>query len=146
MNRYLTSLAIVGASLSSLFVVGCGDDDDGLSVAEFREQANAICAQGSQDIGAAAGPVFGNDSASPEELQEALDAIVSISNRQLDDIDALQAPSDLEDDVAAMIAEGRSATDVAEAQGLGFFESEDDPWARTGELAAGLGLDACSGG
>ena len=71
---------------------------------------------------------------------------MSISNRQLDDIDALEAPSDLEDDVAAMISEGRSATDAAEAQGLGFFESEDDPWARTGELAAGLGLDACSGG
>ena len=146
MNRYLTSLAIVGVSLPSLFLVGCGDDDDGLTVAEFREQANAICAQGNQDIGAAAGPVFGNESASPEELQEALDAIVSISNRQLDDIDALQAPSDLEDDVAAMIAEGRSATDAAEAQGLGFFESDDDPWARTGERAAGLGLDVCSGG
>ena len=44
-----------------------------------------------------------------------------------------------------MVAEGRSATDVAEAQGLGFFETEDDPWQRTGELASGLGLDACSG-
>lgn len=146
MNRHLTSLAIVGVLLPTLFLAGCGDDDAGLTAAEFREQANAICAQGNQDIGEAAGPVFGNESATPDDLQSALDAIVSISNRQLDDIEALAAPADLEDDVAALVTEGRSATDTAEAQGLGFFESEDDPWARTGELAAGLGLDACSGG
>ena len=41
---------------------------------------------------------------------------------------------------------GRADTDAAEAMGLGFFENETDSWARTGELAVGLGLDACAGG
>ncbi len=129
-----------------LVLAGCGEDDQRLTAAEFRDQANAICAQGSQDIGEAAGSVFGSEAPAPEDLQSALDAIVSISNRQLDDVEALAAPSDLEDDVADFVAEGRSATDTAEAQGLAFFETDDDPWARTGELATGLGLDACSGG
>lgn len=146
MNKYLTSVTMVGVSLGMLFVAGCGDDDESLTATEFRDQANAVCAQGNQDIGEAAGAVFGSDSPSPEDMQAALDAIVSISNRQLDEIEALGVPSDLEEDVAAMISEGRAATDVAEAQGLGFFESDDDPWARTGELALDLGLDACSGG
>jgi hypothetical protein len=137
---------MVGVSLGMLFLAGCGSDDDGVTAAEFREQANAICAQANQDIGAAVGAVFANDSATPDQLQAALDEIVSVSDRQLDDIEALEAPSDLEDDVAALIAEGRSATDAAEAQGLAFFETDEDPWARTGELAVGLGLDACSGG
>ncbi len=129
-----------------LVLAGCGEDDQRLTTAEFRDQANVICAQGNQDIGEAAGSVFGSEAPTPEDLQSALDAIVSISNRQLDDIEALAAPSGLEDDVADFVAEGRSATDAAEAQGLAFFETDDDPWARTGELATGLGLHACSGG
>lgn len=145
MNRHLAPLAIVGISFGSLLAAGCGDDG-GMTATEFRERANGICADGNQEIGAAVGAVFGNDSPTPDDLQEALDTIVSISNRQLDDIEALDVPSDLENEVAALVAEGRSATDVAEAQGLAFFESEDDPWARTGELAVELGLDACSGG
>lgn len=146
MNRHLTTATMISASLSMLVLAGCGDDDQSLTAAEFRDQANAICAQGNQDIGEAAGSVFGSEAPAPEDLQSALDAIVSISNRQLDDIEELDAPSDLEDEVADLVEEGRSATEAAEAQGLAFFESDDDPWARTGELASGLGLDACSGG
>ncbi len=43
-----------------------------------------------------------------------------------------------------MLAEGRTATDAAEAQGPAFFANDDDPWAKAGEMAADLGLDACA--
>jgi hypothetical protein len=145
MNRQLATLTIFGVFLSAALVVSCGSDDQGLSITDFRDQANAICAKGNQDIGEAVGAVFGSDSPTPESMQAALDTIVSVSRQQLDDIEALAPPSAIKDDVKEMIAEGRSATDTAEGQGLGFFESDDDPWARTGELAVGLGLNACSG-
>ncbi len=145
MNRHIRAVLIVSIAFGAS-VAACGDDDDALTPTEFRDQANAICAQGTNDIGAAVGSVFGNDTPTPEQLQEALDSIVSITRQQFDDVEALAVPQDLADDVDAMLAEGRSATDAAEAQGLGFFESEDDPWTRTAEMATALGLDACSGG
>jgi hypothetical protein len=144
-----------------LFGAGCGDDDSSaaasssdsssaaagtLTAAEFRDQAEAICTQANQEIDAAVGQVFGAETdPTPDQLQEALDTIIAVSRRQLDDIGSLAEPSDMTADVEALVAEGRSATDAAEAQGLGFFENDDDPWAHTAELAAGLGLDACSG-
>ena len=140
-----TKLLITGCVGVTLMLTACGNDDSGLTAAEFHDQANAICVRGDQEIGAAVGSVFGGEEVGPEQLQAALDTIVSVSRRQLDQITALDPPSSLRDDVKEMVAEGRSATDVAEAQGLGFFEIEDDPWQRTGELASGLGLDACSG-
>jgi hypothetical protein len=136
----------VACFVLALSVAGCGDDGESLTATEFRDQANRICLEANGEIGAAVGAVFGDEEATPEQLQQALDTIVSVSRRQLHDIDALSAPSELEADVEAFLAEGRSATDAAEAQGLGFFEGEDDPWAHTGELAADLGLTACSGG
>lgn len=41
----------------------------------------------------------------------------------------------------ASSAAASSANDEAEAQGLGFFESDDDPWAPAGVIAGSLGLD-----
>ena len=144
MNKHLTAITFGTLGLA-LALAACGDDTDTLTQAEFTEQANSICIEGDQEIGAAVGAVFSSEEPTPEQMQEGLDTIVSVSNQQLDDIDALAEPSDMSDDVDALIAEGRSATDEAEAQGLGFFETDDDPWTGTQELAADLGLDACAG-
>lgn len=124
----------------------CGDDESTLTATEFREQAGEICTVGNEEIHAAFFGVFGDDEVTPEQMQEALDTVMSVSRRQLDDIEALAEPSDLSDGVEALLAEGRAGTDTAEAMGLGFFENEDDPWARTAELAVELGLDTCAGG
>lgn len=145
MNSSKTCCAVLSIVCLGVVSAGCGSDDEGLSATQFRDQANSICAAGSAEIGEAAGAAFAGEP-TPEALQGALDTIVLVSRRQLDDIDALLPPSDLRDDVDAMIAEGRSATTAAEGQGLGFFESDDDPWARTSELATELGLDACAAG
>ena len=141
-----TKFLMTGCLGAVLTLAACGDDDSGLTTAEFRDRANTICADGDIEIGEAVGAVFGGEDVGPEQLQAALDTIVSVSRRQMDEISALAAPSSLKDDVAEFVTEGRSGTDAAEAQGLGFFESDGDPWQRTGELAGDLGLDACVGG
>jgi hypothetical protein len=73
-------------------------------------------------------------------------SIVATSRTTHDDIAALDAPSDLSDDVDAMLTSFDAATDEAEPQGLAFFDTDDDPWADAGQRAGALGLDACAEG
>lgn len=141
---HLTTRSIVLSAVSlGTLVVGCGSDDEGLSESQFRAQASQIFCEGGAEIGEAVGAAFAGEP-TPETLQAALDTIVSVSYRQFDDVDALLPPSDIRDDVDALLAEGRAATKIAEEQGLGFFESDDNPWARTEQMGAELGLDECA--
>lgn len=141
-QRSLLLASLVLAAVAA----GCGEDESTLSATEFRSQANEICTVGGEEVHQAFFGVFGEDEPTPEQMEEALATVMSVSRRQLDDIEALAEPSDLSADVDAFVAQGRADTDAAEAMGLGFFENEDDPWAETSERARGLGLDACAGG
>lgn len=154
MNRYHSErqrrvrMAVVTAGASAVVIMtlaGCGSDaDDTLGVQDFRDQSNEICARSTQEIGEALGPVLGGSDPAPEQLQAALDTLVSSSRQAVEDLDDLAAPQSMQSDVDAMLAEFRSANDEAEAQGLGFWEIDDDPWAAGNALAAELGLDACA--
>lgn len=139
-HAFTATLVLVSAAALS----GCGDDDSGLTAAEFRTEANAICAAGGEEIHTAFFSL--GEDATPEDMQVAFDTVISVSYRQLDDIEDLAVPSDLANQVDELLQQGRSDTGDAEAMGLGFFESEDDPWETTSKLAQGLGLDACAGG
>ena len=146
-RKMLTSRRIfaVGAVGLALTLASCGADDaDALSADEFRSQANLICADGIDEIGAAVGSVFGDGEPTPELMQAALNTIVSTTRRQIDEIDAIDAPTSLENDVEALLVELRSATDIAESQGLGFWDDDGNPWERSIEMSAELGLDVCA--
>ena len=146
-NRPGTAIRRVaaGSLLVTVTLAGCGSDaDDTLGVQEFRDRSNEICAQSTQVIGEALGPILGGSDPTPQQLQDALDTLVSSSRTAVEDIDALAAPSSMRADVDAMLTEFRSANDDAEAQGLSFWEIDDDPWAAGNALAAELGLDACA--
>ncbi len=145
-RRTHTAVAAVAASvLVTVTLAGCGSDaDDTLGVEEFRDQSNEICAKSTQEIGEAIGPVLGGSDPTPDQLQEALDTLVSSSRQAVVDIDGLAAPASMQADIDEMLAEFRSANDEAEAQGLGFWETDGDPWATGNALAAELGLGACA--
>ncbi len=142
MNRhhYLTITAVLLASAGGL--TGCGDAGDTLTAAEFTEQANAICINGDEKIGEVLGPIFSGDP-SPEELQGALDGIVSTSRDTSDRLARLAPPSEIADQVDDMVVAFNAANDEAEAQGIGFFEGDDDPWAPLNVMAEKLGLADC---
>ena len=128
-------------------VAGCGEDADAdaLTRPEFVEQGNQLCAAGSQEIGQVVGELFGGEP-TPERQQAALDQIVTVSRRLADDMGALAEPSDLTDDVDALVGALEAGTDAAEAQtGAEFFADDNDPWADAGAKATELGLDACAG-
>lgn len=131
--------------LVTVTMAGCGSDaDDTLGMEEFRDRSNEICAESTQVIGEAIGPILGSSDPTPQQLQVALDTLVASSRTAVEDIDALAAPSSVQADVDAMLAEFRSANDEAEAQGLSFWETDGDPWATGNALAAELGLEACA--
>jgi hypothetical protein len=137
-------LFVGGMTLCTMLFTACGGDGN-LSAAEFRKEANAICTRANRRIGEAIGPVIGGTSATAVQKQDALDMVVSITRGQLREIHALDAPSSMRTDVNAMVSEGMHATNVAKSQGAAFFDTDGDPWSHTQELAADLGLDACSG-
>lgn len=163
--RLLAPAAIVGLAL---LVTACGDDDDtpaasattaaatsptgsadsadSANSADFTAAANEACDASHARIGALIGPVFAAEPPDPEAMQAALEGIVAESRDLADELSALAAPADLQDDVGRMIDALQAGTDDAEAQGAeAFFSSEDDPWASAGAIAADIGLDACAG-
>ncbi len=140
-HTYITLTAVMLLSTSAL--AGCADDDDTLTQAQFTEQANAICISGDGKIGEVLGPIFSGEP-TPDELQEALDGIVSTSRDTHDRLANLVPPSEASDQFDDMLAALNAANDEAEEQGLGFFEGDDDPWAPVGVIAGELGLDSCA--
>ncbi len=114
-----------------------------LTEAEFTEQANVICLSADARIGEILGPIV-SGAPTPDELQVALDAIVSTSRETSDNLADLSPPSEMSGDVDDMLTAFNAANDEAEAQGLGFFETDGDPWAPAGTIAANLGLDDCA--
>ena len=142
-HTYLTATALL--LLSTSVLTGCSNDDDTLTQTQFTEQANAICIDADAEIGQALGPIFSGEP-TPDELQEALDTIVTTSRDTRDQLANLAPPSAISDQVDDMIAAFTKANDEAEAQGLGFFENDGDPWAPASVIAGSLGLDSCAGG
>lgn len=139
-HLYLTIIAVLFASAGGL--TGCGDDDDTLTTAEFTEQANTICIDGDKKIGEVLGPIFSGDP-TPDELQGALDGIVSTSRDTSDRLATLAPPPEIADQVDDMVVAFNAASDEAEAQGIGFFENDGDPWAPLNVMAEKLGLADC---
>ena len=142
-QRIATITTVVALGAGGL--AGCGDDGQTLTRAEFTDQANAICVDADATIGEALGPLFSGEP-TPEDLQGALDVIVSTSRSTLDQIAELDPPSEIASQVDDMLAAFETANDDAEAQGLAFFDGEDDPWAASAEIAGDLGIDSCAGG
>lgn len=80
-----------------------------LSKAEFTKQASAICAQVTKEI--AKVNTQNLDKASPKEQADALEKLIGLSNKAIDDLKDLTPPKDQADDVAKAIDLQRQGTD-----------------------------------
>ncbi len=136
----------------ALGLAACGDDDgpERLSTEEFLQQGNSICstAEAKLDEG------FGQLSASGEpevgQLQRfMLDTVIPNVDGQIEGLRTLQAPEELEADVAALLADADEAlkqmrTQIETDPELFFDEGTPDPFAEVNARAAELGLEACA--
>lgn len=137
--------------LSLLFALGgvacsSGSDEDRLTEEEFVSQANAICTEGNAAIDEAVEEMVAEAGGSPSDVesQELLDVILTNVRGQLDDIEALSPPEDLEGDVEDLISTAREEADALEDAGVDSIESGETPFEESNAKAEELGLEACA--
>ena len=141
------------AGLASLGVAACGDDDDGggdaLTEEEFLAQGNEICSAGNDELDAAFAE-FGDEEPTPEEISAFADTFEENVGDQIDAVDDLEGPDDIEEQLDPVLADARD--DLEEFATLlredpeAAFSQEEDPFADVNEQLADIGLTECAGG
>jgi hypothetical protein len=138
-------LAVV-VGVAGLAIAGCGDDGgDALSEEEFVEQANEICAEGEAELQEAGAAL---DDPTSEDVAEFAGVYEENVSDQIDELDDLEAPESIADDVDAVLTDAREALEDA-VQLLhddpeAAFAEEEDPFADVNEQLTELGLDECA--
>ena len=141
-----TMAALLGMTLT-LTMAACDGGGERLTEEEFVSAANEACTEGNEEIQAAADEI-GSSGQQPTEdqLEGFVDSIVDAIQGQIDDIDELNPPEDMEEDVDALVAELQSSLDALEEQGAEALRSEENPFTDANEIAGDLGLTVCAEG
>ena len=151
MNRKIgagiTSLALAGMIVGGMAAPAFADP---LTSKEFKQQANAICKEGNQQIEAAAEATFGNlgrnERPTPEQVTAFAAILVPNIRQQVEGVAALEPPKSLQAKVKKLITSARAALAKVEADPtLVTSEGKDDPFAATNKQAKKLGLKECAG-
>lgn len=131
LRRPVAGIATLGAAAA--LITGCGGGgSDSLSAAEFRTQADAICA----DYNAKAATL--TDPSSPAEYLTSLKEIVPLQDAQLAKLKALKAPSELEGtftEALAILDKQKGVLDSAVTR----LEGGEDPTAVITSIGAQAG-------
>ncbi|MDQ3981092.1 MAG: hypothetical protein M3271_00250 [Actinomycetota bacterium] len=136
--------AILLSLLIPLGLSACGGDDR-LSEEEFVEKANAICAEGNEELDRVADELAGGgEQPSDEDLQEFVDTAVANIGGQLDEIEELSPPEDMEADVEDLLETGRSELADLEDAGVDALQSGENPFVESNAKAGDLGLTECA--
>ena len=144
-SRLTGGLALLAALLASgLVVASCGDDDDALTKSEFIKQADAICKQGNERIDAEAKKIFtsGKQPSQAQLNQFATETLIPDVQRQVDDVRALDEPSEDEDQVNAFLDSAQADLDKGE-EDPSYLTSEKS-FAKTNKLGQQYGFKVCS--
>jgi hypothetical protein len=139
------ALALVLAALAS----GCGGGDERLSEEEFRTQANAICEEYNEKLGAIGTPE------SPEEIPQFVDEGIPVIEEGIAELRDLNPPEEFEEDYDAMLDETEkaipAARDLSEAAAAGDVQAVQEAIAQgqradeaADRIATELGLDSCA--
>jgi hypothetical protein len=144
MRRVLVVTLMGGVGLG---LVACGDGEE-LSEEEFLEQANEICAEGEDELVAAFENAFGGDEEpSPEEVGDFADVFEENISGQLDALNDLEGPGDLEDELDPILDDAREVLEefvpTLRDDPESAFVSED-PFADVNSRLQELGLTECA--
>ena len=142
-------LVVLIALISMASIGACSSDDERLTSEEFLEQGNAICAAGNAEIEEAGSELFASADPSGEEVAAFIeDTLAPSIQGQIDDLEALSPPEELQEPVDEMLADARTALDdmreTAANDPEAFFASEENPFADVNAQAKVIGLAACA--
>lgn len=158
MNRKTMTMLTCGVLAAlPLAVAACGSDESDEQAAaiptptksEFIAQADEICATGDSQIDADAGSILGAESRdarpSPKQVERIVDeAIAPGVQSQVDQIRALTPPEG-DEEVIGEFLDSAEAGIEALREDPSRLVTDDDPFARTSQLASAYGFDVCGG-
>jgi hypothetical protein len=123
-RRPLAGLAVLGAAA---LIAGCGGGSDSLSADEFREQADAICAEGDEATDALTAPT------TPDQVLPFLRTGLPITDEQRERIAALDPPDELQATFDEAQELNQQRRDLVQ-QAVDRIEAGEDPEAVLREL------------
>lgn len=162
-------MAIVCAMVGALAIAGCGgggsdsssSDETGGPVpskAAFIKSADTICSEGQKEVEAGFADYFakngmkklGEPGETNVELKEhaiALMETVGIPalNQQVEELKALEAPSELKDKAAEFVAYAEEGIEEGESNPYLLYTSVDKLLAKSDKVAEELGFQVCGG-
>ncbi|MBI4885000.1 MAG: hypothetical protein HY826_13195 [Actinobacteria bacterium] len=145
----MRKLLIVVATGGLAWLSACGSDgNDRLTLEQFLAQGNEICVTGDAATQAATDELLATQPDAAAFAVFYADVLAPSIEGQLDDLAALAAPADIEDEVDKLLADARAALDsfselVASDPEAAF--SGDDPFADIDAQADAIGLTSCGG-
>jgi hypothetical protein len=129
-----------------------GGGSSPLSRDEFLKKGNDLCSTGNQAIADGSKQVFTDPTSQPSPEQVAKfvkDILLPNERKQLDQIDKLVPPKDLQSQVDKLLADARAALahieQLANDDPNALFNSQD-PFADVNKEAADIGLTSCGSG
>lgn len=139
------------AVLGLMGLAGCGSDDERLTQEEFVTQGNAICQASNDRLDPLFEEAFGDATEENPPTEEEVvaffnDTFLPELDSQLDDLDALNPPEDVEDDFDAAVVEARKVLAQIEDDPVAFTNTDEDPFEKANELVGKAGLDVCAEG
>jgi hypothetical protein len=143
--RRFVALSGVGL-VAATSIAGCGSsssDDNGLSKAEFVHQANAICKKGSNEVELTATEMLPKRPTPQQTRLFARQTVIPTTEAEIRSLSALKPPKDEQEQVDAFLAAAREGIDKAKADPNTLTNRRTDPFAKTKQLAKGLGLTNC---
>jgi hypothetical protein len=145
-SRLTGGLAFAAILALGVVVAGCGGDDDTLTKAQFIKQADAICKKGNKRIDAGAEDVF-TTKGQPSKAQLttfATDTLIPDIQGQVDDVRALNEPSEDEDQVNAFLDSAQAELDKGKEDPL--YMTTPQSFKETNKLGKAYGFKVCSQG
>jgi hypothetical protein len=145
-SRLIGGLATVVVLGVGVVAIGCGGGDDNLTKAQFIKQADAICTKGNKQIDAAAGKIFTTKQqpSKAQLTQFASEALIPDIQGQVDDVRALNEPSDDEDQVNAFLDSAQAELDKGKKDPL--YMTSDKSFSETNKLGKQYGFKVCAAG
>jgi hypothetical protein len=137
----LSMVAVLG-----LVALGCGGGDDNLTKAQFIQQADAICKKGNKQIDAAAEKIFPTKQgpSKAQLTQFASETLIPNIQRQVDDVRALDEPSEDSDQVNEFLDSADAELDKGREDPL--YMTSDQSFSKTNEMGKQYGFKVCSQG
>ncbi|RNM12675.1 hypothetical protein [Nocardioides pocheonensis] len=127
-------------------VAGCGSESgqrqEPLTAAQFRMKAQSIC----RDASSATKRIVANvgDKPTKAQVKQLVATTVVVVRNEIEDLDRLVPPRELQDDVDAMLDSARRGNEQLRTHGMQMLLKGKEPFKDADKKSLAIGLDDCA--